>query len=121
MHPTSPESTEAQRLVQLDYLRLYPLLKQAEGLLVQRVELYDKDQLVDLCVKKSSTSPEGCEAQVVGARHLPTVHFLDGVFQSKLDEIRDAVFTKALKGRYARAEGVGEYDPEVWAKPPGIK
>jgi hypothetical protein len=121
LHAESPENAEAQRLVQADYARVYPLLKQAENLLIQRVELYDKDQLVELCTEKSGpANADACAVQVVGDRHLPTPSFLDGAWRKKLDEIGDPSFVKALEARYQRA-GAGEYDPEPWAKPPGAK
>jgi hypothetical protein len=121
LYPEGSENAEAQALVQAETVRVYPLLKQAEGLLVQRVELYDKDRLVDLCVKKAVTPSEACASQVIGERHLPTPHFLDGVFQKALDAIRDGFYVKAFKERYWRAEHAGEYDPEKWVKPGGEK
>src|SRR5262249_30293168 len=85
LHPSSPENAEAQRLVQTDYARAFPLLKQAENLLIQRVELYDKDQLVEICTAKSGAlNADACAVQVVGDRHLPTVSFLDGAWKKKL-------------------------------------
>jgi hypothetical protein len=59
--------------------------------------------------------------QVVGDRHLPTPSFLDGAWKKKLDEIGDPFFVKALEARYQRAGSAGEYDPEPWPKPPGVK
>jgi len=120
LHPGSPASAEAQQLVQTDYARIHPLLKQAEGLLNQRVELYDKDQLVELCIQRTgSGNAEGCAADVVGTRHLPTPSFLDGAWKKKLDEIGDPSFVKALEARYLRAGNAGEFDPEPWPKPVG--
>ncbi len=122
LHPQSPENAEAQRLVQADYARVQPLLVQAEHLLIQRVELYDKDRLVAICVEKKGTGEaDACNTQVVGDRHLPTPTFLDGAWKKKLDEIGDPFFVKALSARYARAESAGEYDPEPWPKPAGAK
>lgn len=118
LHPQSPESAEAQALVQADYQRAYPLLKQAENLLIQRVELYDKDRLIEICTEKSGPAgADACTTQVVGDRHYPTPSFLEGAWRKKLDEIGDPLFVKALEGRYARAESSGEYDPEPWPKP----
>ncbi len=122
LHPASPETAEAQRLVQAEYPRIYPLLKQAEGLINQRVELYDKDQLVEICTEKSgATNTDACAVQVVGERHLPTESFLDGAWKKKLDEIGDPFFVKGLEARYARAAQAGEFDPEPWPKPAGAK
>ena len=122
LHPTSPENAEAQRLVQADYERVYPLLKQAENLIIQRVELYDKDQLVEICsLKSGAANADACAVEVVGARHLPTPSFLYGTWKKKLDEIGDPFFVKGLEARYARAESAGEHDPEPWPKPAGAK
>jgi hypothetical protein len=122
LHPGSPESAEAQRLVQADYERVHPLLKQAENLLVQRVELYDKDQLVEICTAKSGeANADACAVQVVGDRRLPTPGFLDGAWKKKLEEIGDPFFVKTLEARYGRAAAAGEYDPEPWPKPPAAK
>lgn len=121
LYPASPENAEAQPLVQADYQRVFPLLKQAEGLIIQRVESYDKDQLVTLCVNSGTVTSAGCEAQVVGARHLPTPSFLAGAWRKKLEEIGDPFFVKSLEARYARAEAAGEHDPEPWPKPAGGK
>jgi hypothetical protein len=120
LHPESPENAEAQRLVQADYARVYPLLKQAENLIIQRVEIYDKDQLVAIYTEKQQTS-EGAEAKAIGDRHLPTPAFLDGAWKKKLEEIGDPFFVKALETRYARAGSAGEQDPEAWPKPAGMK
>jgi hypothetical protein len=121
-HPKSPENAEAQRLVEADYERVHPLLKQAENLLIQRVELYDKDILVARCIE--NMGPENvvtCETTVVGGRRLPTLGFLDGAWKKKMGEIGDPLFVKALEARYARAASSGEYDPEPWPKPAGAK
>jgi hypothetical protein len=118
LHAKSPEDAEAQAIVHADYQRAYPLLKQAENLIIQRVELYDKDRLVDICIEKSGpANADACSVQVVGGRHLPTPSFLGGVWKKKLDEIGDPLFVKTLEARYARAESAGEYDPEPWPKP----
>jgi tetratricopeptide (TPR) repeat protein len=122
LHPMSPENAEGQRLVQADYERAYPFLKQAENLLIQRVELYDKDALVTRCI--DSSGPESaatCETSVVGGRHLPTPSFLDGAWKKKLEEVGDPFLIKGLEARYARAASAGEYDPEPWPKPVGAK
>jgi hypothetical protein len=122
LHPRSPENAEAQAIVQADYARAYPLLKQAENLINQRVELYDRDRLVRICTEKNGESSiDACSAQAVGDRHLPTPSFLDDAWKKKLDEIGDPAFVKALEARYARAESAGEYDPEPWPKPPDGK
>jgi hypothetical protein len=118
LHPGSPEDAEAQRLVQADHARVLPLLKQAENLIIQRVELYDKDRLVEICVEKNGTAEsDACTAKVVGDRHLPTPEFLDGAWRKKLDEIGDPFFVKALDARYARAGSAGEHDPAPWLRP----
>jgi hypothetical protein len=120
--PGSAEDAEARALVQADYQRVHPLLKQAEGLIVQRVELYDKDQLVALCVERNGgAEADACAAKVVGGRRMPTPSFLDGAWRKKLDEIGDPFFVKGLEARYGRAASAGEYDPEPWPKPEGAK
>lgn len=122
LHPESPENAEAQRLVQADYARVYPLLKQAENLLIQRVELFDKDEIVKLCVERDGTGEaDACNTKVVGDRHLPTEAFLDAAWKKKLDEIGDPFFVKSLSDRYARAASAGEQDPEPWPKPARTK
>jgi hypothetical protein len=118
LHAQTPENAEAQRLVQADYERIFPLLKQAENLLIQRVELHDKDALVAICTEKGGPDNAAtCESTVVGSRRLPTESFLDGAWKKKLDEIGDPYFVKRLEARYLRAGGAGEYDPEPWPQP----
>ncbi len=99
---------------------MYPLLGQAEGLIVQRVELFDKDRLVEMCTDRNGGAEAGaCLAQVVAGRRYPTPSFLDGAWKKKLEEIGDPFFVKALELRYARAASAGEHDPEPWPKPEG--
>ena len=120
LHPESPENAEAQRLVEADYARVYPLLGQAERLIIQRVEVYDHEQLAAINAEKY---PGGAEesAKLGGDRHLPTPAFLDGAWKKKLEEIGDPLFVKALEARYARAGSAGEQDPEPWPKPAGVR
>jgi hypothetical protein len=120
-HPASPENAEAQALVQAEYRRVFPLLRQAEHLLIQAVELHDKDELVETCMKHGGGSTEACTSQVVGDRRLPTWEFLAGAWKKKLDEIHDPFFVKPLQARYGSAGKAGEYDPEAWPTPPGTK
>jgi hypothetical protein len=123
LYPSSPENAEAQALVMADYQRVYPLLKQAESLLIQRVEVYDKDKIVEVCVSKSSEAgaQAACESQVVGDRNLPSVDFLEGAWKKKLDEIKDPLFVQGLDARFKRAGSTGELDPAPWPKPAGSK
>jgi hypothetical protein len=118
LHPKALENAEGQRLVRADYERLFPHLKEAENLLIQRVELHDKDALVARCTEKGGTdSAATCEASVVGTRKLPTESFLDGAWKKKMEEIGDPHFVKRLDERYQAAAKSGEYDPEPWPAP----
>jgi hypothetical protein len=125
LYASNPENAEAQALVAADYQRVYPLLKQAENLLIQRVEVYDKDQIVQICMSKSSEPSDqahtACESQVVGDRNLPSVGFLEGAWKKKLDEIKDPLFVQGLDARFKRAGSTGELDPAQWLKPAGSK
>jgi hypothetical protein len=118
LHPKAVENAEGQRLVRADYERVFPLLKEAENLLIQRVELHDKDALVARCREKGGPDTAAtCETTVVGGRKLPTESFLDGAWKKKMDEIGDPHFVKRFEERYKRAGSAGEYDPEPWPAP----
>jgi hypothetical protein len=118
LHPKAAENAEGQRLVKADYERLFPHLKEAENLLIQRIELHDKDALVARCTEKGGPDKGAtCEATVVGARKLPTESFLDGAWKKKMEEIGDPHFVKPFEARYKAAGSAGEYDPELWLPP----
>jgi hypothetical protein len=125
----SPERAQAQALVDADYERVYPILKKADNLLVQRVEVFDKQAKYDVCVQEFMPAPGGV-AQHACAGNLGVEAREDSTFpigaivshwEKRLQEIHDPGLVKALQDRWARADKNGEYDPEVWPKPPGAK
>lgn len=125
----SPERAQAQALVDADYERVYPILKKADNLLVQRVEVFDKQAKYDVCVQEFMPAPGGV-AQHACAGNLGVEAREDGTFPigaieshwaKRLQEIHDPGLVKALQDRWERAHKSGEYDPEAWPKPAGVK
>ncbi|MDI1443464.1 hypothetical protein [Polyangium sp. 6x1] len=125
LFPTSPEAGEAKALVDAEYKRVHPLLKQAEGLLVQRLEISNWKNKYDLCMKQAEPSPGGYEMQVckteVGIpedRGDPfSTSFLEGAWKKKLAEIHDPGRVKLLEDRWGKIESDGIYDPASLPKP----
>jgi len=123
-YATSPEAAEATRLSDEEYKRTQPLLKQAERLLIQRLEVYNKKARYDLCVRDFMPAPGGT-AQYSCAGNLEmelsenmfSTRPIEQAWDKKLTEIHDPGHIKRLKERYARIEEKGEYDPEPWPKP----
>lgn len=127
LHPDSPENAEAKGLVAADYARIYPRLKEAENLLIQRLSLYDRDQLVEVCLEAkygNGMSDEEMRAACVEENSptpMPTVEFLTKAWEKKLAEVGDAYYVKRFQERWERAGDTGELDPEPWPKPEGKK
>lgn len=125
LFPTSPEAGDAKALVDAEYKRVHPLLKQAEALLVQRLEVHNWKSKYDLCMKQAEPSPGGYEMQVckteAGApedRGDPfSTSFLEGAWKKKLGEIHDPGRVKSLEERWAKIESEGVYDPASLPKP----
>lgn len=125
LHPGSPESAEAKALVDAEYARIYPRLKEAENLLIQRVGIYDRDQLVAKCMETTEGfDPVSHETECIEANTLaqmPTVEFLTKAWEKKLSEVGDPYYVKRFEERWNKAGEAGEHDPEPWPKPAGKK
>jgi hypothetical protein len=138
LHPTSPENAEATRLVEADYARLFPKLREAENLIGQQVILFERGRKIYWCMrdKANEADPQGgensavdrpsevfrtpCEIEVP-SEAIPTASFLTAAWDKKLLEIHDPTFTKPLADRMTRAAAEGLHDPEAWPKPAGSK
>lgn len=123
-YPSAPELAETQTLVDAEYKRLYPVLKQAESLLVQRLEVFNWQAKRDLCVKfvdsNSESEVQGCnEAIGIPAdRGDPfNTDFLEKAWKKKLDEVHDPGFIKSLEDRWSIVASAGTYDPASLPKP----
>ena len=123
-YPSAAEFTEAQGLVDAEYKRLYPVLKQAEGLLVQRLEVFNWQAKRDLCVKlidpNAESEIQGC-SEAVGIpsdRGDPfNTDFLERAWKKKLEEVRDPGMIKVLEERWSKIASAGIYDPANLPKP----
>lgn len=123
-YPSTPEAAETQSLVDAEYKRLYPVLKQAEALLVQRLEVSNWQAKRDLCVKlvdsNSESEVQGCN-ETVGIpsdRGDPfNTDFLEKAWKKKLDEVHDPGFVKSLEDRWSTVASAGTYDPASLPKP----
>jgi len=138
LHPTSPESAEANKLVEADYARVFPRLQEAENLIGQQVTIYEKDKKIYWCMRSEANDSDpggtselpleslnasfraGCEAQVP-SEGVPSADFLRKAWEKKLDEIHDPSFTTQFKERMERAGKEGQFDREPWPKPAGKK
>jgi hypothetical protein len=135
LHPTSPENAEATKLVEADYARLFPRLREAENLIGQQVILFERARKITWCMrdKANEGDPQGgesdkpsevfrtpCETEVP-SEAIPTASFLTAAWDKKLLEIHDPTFTRPLADRMARAAAEGLHDPEAWPKPAGSK
>jgi hypothetical protein len=120
--PSSPEAAEAAKLVEDEYKRLQPTLRLAENLLIQRLEVYNKEAKVALCVEeKGGQDPEGeCYSTVgVTRREIDSPKgAIDPAFDKRLAEIRDPGYVKAFRDRMRKIVESGEYDGEPWPKLP---
>lgn len=121
-YPSSPEATEAGKLVEDEYKRLQPTLRLTENLLIQRLEVYTKESKVALCVEeRGGQDPEGECYEKVGVTQreidLPK-GALDPAFDKKLVEVHDPGYVKAFRERMRKISEGGEYDGEPWPKSP---
>jgi hypothetical protein len=131
LHPESPESADASKLVEADYSRVFPLLQKAETLLARQSMLYVVSEKVRWCMwDKTNQAADDmnydtpsesfralCESEV-SPEPLPKVH---DAWEKNLEEIHDPSFTKPLGERLKRAEEKGLYDLEPWPEPAGKK
>jgi len=120
-YPSSPEAGEAGAIVASEYARLQPALRQAENLLIQRLEVYNKEAKVALCVEaRGGQDPDAeCYATIgvtPGEIERPK-RAIDPALDKKLTEIHDPGYVKAFRERYAKVTESGEYDGEPWPKP----
>lgn len=119
----SPEEAEAAKLVEGEYARLAPLLRQAENLLIQRSEVYNKKAKYELCLGDRREHEDG--SSVVCQEELSLtekdinfpVQVIAQALEKKLGEVHDPGYVKAFNDRYKRIEESGEYDGEAWPKP----
>ncbi|MFO0756898.1 MAG: hypothetical protein U0359_10420 [Byssovorax sp.] len=113
-HPGSPEADRAKQLLLAEQKRIRPLLDEAERMLKQRVELYDNEQLVDLCMASADMpadfSRAPCETKIRRGRALPSPEALAASWQKILDAIHDTAVTRPLALRFKAAETEGIYD-----------
>jgi hypothetical protein len=124
-YPSSPEATEAQGLVDAEYKRLFPVLKQAEGLLVQRLEVFNWQSKKDLCLKFTDPNNAESEGQACNeAIGIPSdrgdpfnTDFLEKAWKKKLDEVHDPGMIKVLQDRWDKIASAGTYDPANLPKP----
>lgn len=131
LHPESPESAEASKVVEADYARVFPLLQKAEMLIARQSMLYVVSEKVRWCMwdktnqaaddmnydKPDESFRAACENDI-SAEPLPKVH---DAWEKNLEEIHDSSFTKTLGERLKSAEELGLYEPEPWPKPAGKK
>lgn len=131
-YPSAAEAAESQALVEAEYKRLYPVLKQAEGLLVQRLEVYNWQAKKDLCAKliepENDVELASCN-ETVGVpsdRGDPfNTDFLEKAWKKKLEEVHDPGRIKVFEDRWFKIASAGMYDPanlpKPGEKPPGKK
>lgn len=120
-HPGSPEQIEAQGLVDAAYARIFPLLEQAEKLVGQRAMLTDKQDYIEECIEAGGEPERDACTRKASTEPMPTVAFLTGVWQKKLDEIHDPSFVRRLEVRWERAAKDGLHELDPWPKPAGAR
>lgn len=135
LHPTSPESAEAIKLVEADYTRIFPLLQKAESLLGQQGSLFALREKIRWCMwdktnQAADDSPEGhnysdpkesFRAECASALSPAPLPDIEKAWAELLSGIHDPGFTKPLGERLTRATNQGLYEREDRAKPGGSK
>lgn len=121
LHAGTPEAAEAAAAVEEETRRLVPVLKLAENLLIQRLEVYRKKAKYELCQQHLAGEPDPAGACQASLNLSPTeAGFSTGpievAFGKKLSEISDTGRVNALHVRYRQIEEKGEYDPASWPK-----
>jgi hypothetical protein len=124
LYPSSSEATEAAALVKADFARVVPVLRQAEGLLVQRLEVFNKKAKFDLCVQQTEADPVVPPESVCASDMNLTeseVKFSTGpieqMWDKKMAEIHDPALVKQMRDRFQAVADRGEYDRVVWKGP----
>ena len=123
-YPSAAEATEAKTLVDAEYKRLYPVLKQAEALLVQRLEVSNWQAKKELCIKLIDPNVEGEMQSCNEAAGIPAdrgdpfnTDFLEKAWNKKLEEVHDPGIVKILEERWSKIASTGTYDPANLPKP----
>jgi hypothetical protein len=119
LFPQSPEAAEAQKLVDEDYERIRKRLGEAEGLLVQRLEVALKKARYDACVNEgASPEPaENCLSTLDLTMNEPfATRVIDKAWDAKLAEIGDSGYVARFRERYKRVEEKTEHDFTTWSK-----
>jgi len=117
--PQSPEAAEAQKLVDAEYERIRKPLKDAEALLVQRLEVYQRKAKLDAC-NEEGLSDCLSELSMTEQDAAFSTGPIERMFATKLEEIGDPGYQKRFKDRYAAIESRGEHDFTKW-EPRGDK
>jgi hypothetical protein len=124
-YPGSPEATEAAKLEGDEYERIRKVCREAENLVIQRLEIYNKKEKHAACVEEQGAMADGtCKEELA----IPTetddpfsTSFLDRAFEKKLGEIEDPGYVKLFREKYARVADKGEHDADTWNKRGGEK
>lgn len=136
LHPSSPESAEASKLVEADYARIFPLMQSAEGLLEQQSMLFVVREKVRWCMWDKTNDAVNLESEGSLNYMEPTESFrapcesevspepiphLEKAWDENLAQIHDPSFTKPLAERMVLATTQGLFEREAWPKPAGKK
>lgn len=113
LHPESAEAKEAEGLALANDKRLFPLFRELEGLLIQRVSVYDKEQKIELC-KGAGGAEEECTDKH-STSPVPALSYLSGFWGQKLTGVDDPYYKQLFDARWEKA-GQGIYDQETWPK-----
>jgi hypothetical protein len=125
-YSSAPEAAEAQTLVDAEYKRLYPVLRQAEALLVQRLEVYNWLAKRGFCLVDADPTLQAHQAMaecnesigIPADRGDPSnTEFLVRAWTKKLEEVHDPGWVKAFEERWAKVASDGIYDPANLPKP----
>jgi hypothetical protein len=119
--PGRPEAARARALLLAEQRRVFPSLLEAERLLRLRVELYDTEQLIELCMADTPLpadfSRAPCETKLRRGRALPPPDDLARNYRATLTLIHDPALTRELEQRFTQADAEGIYDPVTWPEP----
>lgn len=114
--PDAPERREADALAQAELERLYPALDRLEKLLIQRLEIYDREAKLKLCAEEAGNGDCDELNEKLGPSHV-SEPFLRGVWEKALKDIPDPTLVARLEQRWNRLGSTGELDAEPWPKP----
>jgi hypothetical protein len=122
LYPRSPEAAAARKLVEAEYRRMVPVLREAETVLMRAVPIGRGSAKVERCMQQM---PENAAPHASSMREICEGEGFDPQLTSDVQtswlevtaQIRDPEIFRVLTDRWDRVMSEGIYEPRFWPPP----